>query len=115
MAAFKNDLYNENLTPDHDRRAEPFAGRDPAGNDPQLRLRTQENDHEHNALPPRCWRRRWLLAGAAAHRTTPFRRLRCSCPSATDTAVQTQQKDRITEQFTLEKTIQLYEGAAHRS
>ena len=29
--------------------------------------------------------------------------------STADTAVQTAQKDRITEQFTLEKTIQLYE------
>ena len=32
---------------DHDRRAKPLCrGRDPAANDPQLRLRTQENDHE---------------------------------------------------------------------
>ena len=35
--------------------------------------------------------------------------------SAADTAVQTAQKDRITEQFTLEKTIQLYEwGSAQK-
>ena len=35
--------------------------------------------------------------------------------STTDTAVQTAQKDRITEQFTLEKTIQLYEwGSAQK-
>ena len=35
--------------------------------------------------------------------------------STADTAVQTAQKDRITEQFTLEKTIQLYEwGSAQK-
>ena len=35
--------------------------------------------------------------------------------SAADTAVQTAQKDRITEQFTLEKTVQLYEwGSAQK-
>ena len=35
--------------------------------------------------------------------------------SAADTAVQTAQNDRITEQFTLEKTIQLYEwGSAQK-
>ena len=42
VAAFKMDQYNENLTLTIDRRAKPLCrGRDPAADDPQLRLRKQ--------------------------------------------------------------------------
>ena len=66
----------------HDRRAEPLCrGRDPAADDPQLRLRTQENDYE-TQTPCRCG----AGGGSLADRLRRCggsrcpRKLRHSCP-----------------------------------
>ncbi len=54
VAAVKTDLYYETLAVTMIAGQNPFAeGGDPAADDPQLRLRTQEKDHE-TQTPCRC-------------------------------------------------------------
>ncbi len=82
VAAFKNDQYNENLTLTMIAGQKPLCrGRDPAADDPQLRLRTQENDHEIQT-PCRCGAGGGSLADRLRRRggSRCPRRLRRSCP-----------------------------------